>query len=416
MLNLKEHLKNGTLNKLSKRGISINVDSIINALHKRNSLISEIDDLRRRLKILSNEYAKNKETSVESNYVLEEILNIKKDLKEKENDFLVEECKYEEIINNVPNIPLDSVPIGESDKDNVVIKNSHDILPIFDFNVLNHVDLNDTLDIFDFERGAKISGSGFYFYKNKGAILEWALIQYMINYQIIKNRQLVLPPLVVKESALYCTGQSPKFLNQIFNCDNRYLIPTSETPLVAMFQDEILNIKDLPIRMVGFSPCFRKEAGSYGVEDRGIIRTHQFNKVEMITICQNSDFMEYFDEMVETAENILKNLKIPYRLVELCTGDLPFASQKTIDIEVWLPGQGRYYECSSISACGDFQSRRGKIRVKDIHGEIEYPYTLNGSGLATSRLMVAILENNQNEDGSVNIPDVLIPYTGFSKL
>lgn len=321
---------------------------------------------------------------------------------------LEEQFKYE--LAKIPNLPMDDIKISQDPKENVVVKEVGK-KPTFDFQFKNHMELNDKLNLFDFTRGAKIAGSGWPVYKNLGARLEWALINYMIETHIKNGFMQWIPPIVVRPEILYASGQLPKFAGQQFHVKDEdfdlFMIPTAEVALNGLHADEILIEDQLPMKYIAYTPCFRREAGAAGSQERGLIRTHQFNKVEMFCFTTPDNSNAIFDIMMLSAEEILKGLGLHYRNALLVTGDMSFAAARTIDIEVWLPGQNRYYEVSSVSNCTDYQSRRGNIRFRNKEGKPEFVHTLNGSGLATSRLMVALLENNQNADGSVNIPAVL---------
>jgi seryl-tRNA synthetase len=310
---------------------------------------------------------------------------------------------------------MDDIKVSESPLENVLIKEVGE-KPQFNFPFKNHVELNERLNLFDFKRGAKIAGSGWPIYRGLGAQLEWALINYMIGIHIKNGFEQWMPPAVVRREIMYGSGQLPKFDNQQFRIQNNdfdlYMIPTAEVPLNGLHADEILPEEELPLRYIAYTPCFRREAGAAGSQERGLIRMHQFNKVEMFCFTKPEDSMAMFDKMMASAEEILQGLGLHYRNMLLVTGDMSFASARTVDIEVWLPGQNRYYEVSSVSNCTDYQSRRSNIRYKKKDDKPEFVHTLNGSGLATSRLMVGLLENNQNADGSVNIPSVLQPYLG----
>lgn len=319
-------------------------------------------------------------------------------------------------LSKLPNIPMDDIKIAADPKDNVLIKEIGQ-KPTFNFPFKNHLELNERLQLFDFKRGAKIAGSGWPIYRGFGARLEWALINYMISIHIKNGFEQWMPPAVVRREIMYGSGQLPKFENQQFKIQDSdfhlYLIPTAEIPLNGLHADEILSEEDLPLRYIAYTPCFRREAGAAGSQERGLIRMHQFNKVEMFCFTKPEESMAMFDQMMASAEEILNGLGLHYRNMLLVTGDMSFAAARTVDIEVWLPGQNRYYEVSSVSNCTDYQSRRSNIRYKKKkEDKPELVHTLNGSGLATSRLMVALLENNQNADGSVNIPSVLQPYLG----
>lgn len=326
------------------------------------------------------------------------------------------EAQFHDEMSKLPNIPLDDVKVSDTPQDNVQVK-EWGTRKSFDFPFKNHVDLNEKLHLFDFKRGAKIAGGGWPTYRGLGARLEWALLQYMIGIHIKNGFEQWILPVVVRPEILYGSGQLPKFANQQFKITDTdfqlYMIPTAEIPLNGLHADEILHASELPLRYIAYTPCFRREAGAAGSQERGLIRTHQFNKVEMFCFSAPEDSFAVFQTMLDSAEEILQGLQLHYRNMLLVTGDMSFAGAKTIDIEVWLPGQNRYYEVSSVSHCTDYQSRRSNIRFRRGPEEKpEFVHTLNGSGLATSRLMVALLENNQNPDGTVTIPEVLRPYLG----
>ncbi|MCE5293650.1 MAG: serine--tRNA ligase [Chlamydiales bacterium] len=325
------------------------------------------------------------------------------------------DLEYVDLLARLPNLPMDDIKVSLDPKENVEVK-SWGKKPEFAFSFKHHVELNEKLKLFDFERGAKLTGSGWPIYCGNGARLEWALINYMIDYHVKDGWQQIMPPITVKREGLYSAGQLPKFENQQYKISEEehplYLIPTAEVALNGMHCDEILPEEILPLRYVAYIPCFRREAGAAGSTERGLIRMHQFNKVEMFSFCTPEQSDALFKEMVARAEGILEGLELHYRSMLLVTGDMSFASSRTIDVEVWLPGQNRYYEVSSISNCTDYQSRRGQIRYRKKNEKPEFVHTLNGSGLATSRLLVAILENNQQADGSVIIPKALRPYMG----
>lgn len=326
------------------------------------------------------------------------------------------EEKFNLEMGKLPNLPMDDIKISPDPKDNVCIK-TFGQKPEFSFPFKNHVELNEKLNLFDFKRGAKISGSGWVTYRGLGARLEWALLQYMMSIQIKNGFEQWMVPLLVRKETMYGSGQLPKFDSQLFKIKdedyNLYLIPTSEVSINGLHMDEIIPTEDLPLKYVSYTPCFRREAGAAGSQERGLIRVHQFNKVEMFCFTKPEESMKVFNEMLASAEEILQGLGIHYRNMLLTTGDMSFGASRTVDIEVWLPGQNRYYEVSSVSNCTDFQARRSNIRYRpNKEDKPEFVHTLNGSGLATSRLMVALLENNQNADGSVNVPEVLRPYLG----
>ncbi len=329
---------------------------------------------------------------------------------------LEEKLKFE--LGCLPNLPAADVKSSLNAKDNVLIK-SVGKKPNFSFQPKNHLELNETLKLFDFKRGAKIGGSGWPMYRGMGSRLEWALINFMIDTHVTNGFEQWITPLVGRSEIMMGSAHLPKFEDQLFKLQDKdhhlYLIPTSEAVLNGIHYDEILSEEELPLKYTAYTPCFRREAGAAGSGERGLIRTHQFNKVEMFAITHPDQTETIYHEMVASAEEILKALNIHYRSMLLVTGDISFAAAKTIDLEVWLPGQDRYYEVSSVSNCTDFQARRSKIRYKKGKDKPEFVHTLNGSGLATSRLMVALLENNQQEDGTVVIPTVLHKYLGGLK-
>ncbi len=328
------------------------------------------------------------------------------------------EAHFIDLLARLPNLPMDDITISQSPQDNVVIKEVGK-KPTFDFPFKNHLELNERLNLFDFKRGAKLAGTGWPVYRNLGARLEWALINYMIGIHLKNGFMQWMPPVVVRRDVMFASGQLPKFDNQQFKIEDKdfhfYLIPTAEVSLNGLHSEEVIPEGELPLKYVAYTPCFRREAGAAGSQERGLIRMHQFNKVEMFCFAKPEESSAVFEMMMASAEEILNGLGLHYRNALLVTGDMSFASARTIDIEVWLPGQNRYYEVSSVSNCTDYQSRRANIRFRNKEDKLEYVHTLNGSGLATSRLMVALLENNQNADGSVNIPAVLQPYLGGLK-
>lgn len=372
----------------------------------RNEISQKIGELKRRGKD-SEEIMRHVAS------LADEIHHLDKQLGPLENEFI-------QLLACLPNIPMEDIPVSQNPKENKVIK-EYKTKPEFNFPFKNHLELNERLNILDFKRGAKLSGAGWPVYRGLGARMEWALLNYMLETQIKNGFEQWMLPVLVREEIEFGSGQLPKFASQQFRVNdpdfNLYLIPTAEIALNGLHFDEILNEDQLPLKYTAYTPCFRREAGAAGSQERGLIRTHQFNKVEMFAFTKPQDSMEMFNAMLASAEEILQGLDIHYRNMLLVTGDMSFASARTVDIEVWLPGQNRYYEVSSVSNCTDYQSRRSQTRYKTKDGKTEFVHTLNGSGLATSRLMVALLENNQNADGSVNIPKVLQKYLGgISKL
>lgn len=320
----------------------------------------------------------------------------------------------------LPNLPMDGIKVSHDPKENEFVRDFGQ-KPTFAFTPKHHLELNEQLYLFDFKRAAKISGSGWPAYRGWGARLEWALIQYMISVHIRKGFEFWLPPHLVREPTAFASGQLPKFTHQQFAVDDDdyllYLIPTAEVSLNGLHMGEIIPESALPLKYCAYTPCFRREAGAAGEKERGLIRMHQFNKVEMFLFCTPEQSQGCFDLMLESAEEILQGLGLHYRVMRLVTGDMSFAAAQTIDVEVYLPGQERYYEVSSVSNCTDYQARRSDTRYRSAEEDkLQFVHTLNGSGLATSRLLVAILENFQHEDGSIDLPAVLKPYLGIDKL
>ena len=319
------------------------------------------------------------------------------------------------IMMSMPNLPHVSVPVGKSEKENVTVKEIGE-KRAFSFKPLDHLELSDKLGIMDFKRASRMSGSGFPLYIGKGAQLERALINYMLDFHIKDGFTEIIPPIVALPSAMEGTSQLPKLKDDMYYSerDDLYLIPTGEVTITNIHREEMLDVKDLPINYTGYTPCFRREAGSYGKETKGLLRVHQFNKVEMVKFVKPETSYDELEVLVSRVEGILVKLKVPYRVLELCTGDLSFGAAKCYDIETWSPAEDKYLEASSCSNFEDFQARRMNIRFRpEPKAKPEFIHTLNGSGLATSRLMVSIMEHYQNEDGSITVPEVLRKYTGF---
>lgn len=316
-----------------------------------------------------------------------------------------------ELAHSVPNIPDECVPVGDDENDNVELKKVGE-LPKFDFKPKEHFELGEKLGWLDFVRGVKIAGSRFCVLKNEGARLSRALVNYMIDFNASRGFELVNVPFIVNSTTMFGTGQLPKFKDDAYKIEGEdsYLISTSEIPVTNLYADEILASEDLPIKMTCYSACFRKEAGSAGRDTRGIIRQHQFEKVELVSITKPEQSESVFDEMLACASDLLTSLGLAHRQMLLCTGDLGFSAAKTIDLEVWLAGQNKFREISSVSNCRDFQARRAKIRFKNERGKNELVHTLNGSSLAVGRTLVAIMENYQEKDGSIRVPDALRKY------
>lgn len=325
-------------------------------------------------------------------------------------------AEIDAILLSIPNLPSESTPIGKSEEENVEVRRWGDeYLPPPDAKILPHWEIGEKLGILNFERAVKVAQSRFVSLVGAGAALERALISFMLDQQIAAGYLEVMPPILINTQSLTATGQLPKFADESFRCesDDLWLAPTAEVPVTNLYRDEVLEASQLPIYHCAYTPCFRREAGSYGKDTRGLIRLHQFNKVELVKLVHPSTSFDELEKLVQNAAAILEALKLPYRVLALCTGDLGYSSAKTYDLEVWLPSSGKYREISSCSNCTDFQARRGNIRFKEAGKKgTQFVHTLNGSGLAVGRTMSAILENYQQPDGTVKIPEVLQPYLG----
>ena len=409
MHNLKEIRKDfDTFEKsLKKRFIDIDFKKLRDLDIQNRDLIQKKEILEKEKKDISKSkdkslFAKSKEISKSIDKISETQKKIKIDL--------------ETLLSNIPNIPHDDVPNGKDESDNIEVIKAGEI-PKFDFNPKSHYEIGEGLDMLDFDLATKTTGSRFVFVKNKLALLERAISNFMLDIHISKNGyEEISPPLLASENSMFGTGQLPKFENDQFEVkldeggERKFLIPTAEVILTNIVKDKMIDLKSLPMRFVASTPCFRKEAGSYGKDTKGMIRQHQFYKVEMVSIVEQSKCMEELERMTNCATGILDLLELPYRKVILCSGDMGFSAEKTYDIEVWLPSENKYREISSCSSCGTFQSVRMKARYKDRNKETLFVGTLNGSGLAVGRTLIAILENYQQKDGSVIVPKALRSY------
>jgi seryl-tRNA synthetase len=390
------------------------VDKVIEVDEKRREILSAVEELRAKRNSLSKKVASIRREGRDASEIEQEVRKTKERIEILENELEELEKEQRWLMLRIPNLPHPSVPLGEDEEDNREVRRWGEPRR-FTFEPRAHYELGEKLGILDFERGAKLGGSRFTVVSDKGARLERALINFMLDLHTSKGYKEVIPPHLVKPEILEGTGQLPKFEEDLYICerDGLYLIPTAEVPLTNLFRNEILKEEDLPLYLTAYTPCYRREAGSHGKDIRGIIRQHQFNKVELVKIVHPDTSYEELESLVKDAEEVLKLLGLPYRVVELCTGDLGFSASKTYDIEVWFPSQNRYREVSSCSNCEDFQARRMKTRFKDSSGKNRFVHTLNGSGLAVGRTLAAILENYQREDGTVEVPEVLRKYTGF---
>lgn len=396
----------------AKKRIKVDIDKIVSLYEERNEKMQKVEALRAR----QNEASRNINSAPEDEKkkMLEEMSALKTEIKDLSPAIEEIEAQIDELAALVPNPPSDSTPEG-GEEDNVPFKTVGE-KPQFDFEPRDHIELGKMLDIIDIERGTRASGSRFYYLKNEAALLEFALVQHIIHKLLKKGFSPIIPPVLVKEESMYATGFFPADRNEIYTVnpgeDNLFLVGTSEVPLTMLHATEILEKDKLPIRYAGYSSCFRREAGSYGKDTAGVIRVHQFNKIEMYSFCHPDKSEEEHELIRETEEEIMQDLGFHYQVVNICAGDLGAPAAKKYDIEVWIPTQGKFRELTSCSNCTDFQARRAKIRYKDSDGKSQYLHTLNGTACAVSRTLVALLENNQNADGSVNIPEVLQPYMG----
>ncbi len=403
---------------IENRNADINLETFIQYDSKRKSILTELEELRYRRNLVSDEIAALKKQKENSDHIIKQMKEVAGKIKELEKSLNKNEEILNKILFNIPNIPHESVPIGKNSEQNKVIKKAGNI-PEFDFTPKAHWTIGKDLKIFDFERAAKITGARFPLYFGTGAKIERALINFMLDTHTTKHGYTeVLPPFIVNRNSLISTGQLPKFEEDLFKIEglDYFLIPTAEVPVTNIHQNEIISEEDLPVKYTAYTPCFRSEAGSYGKDTKGLIRQHQFNKVELVKFVTPEDSYNELESLLCDAETILQELKLPYQVIVLCTGDLGFSAAKTYDIEVWLPSQKTYREISSCSNFESFQAKRGKIRLRRKNKKkLEAPHTLNGSGLAIGRTVAAILENYQQKDGSVIIPEVLRSYLGGIK-
>ena len=405
----------GVASKLATRGVTAeSLENIKELDAKRREILVTVEELKAERNTVSTEIAQAKRNKENVDDKIAAMQKLSADVKNLDAELLEIDEKLNAILAVLPNTPHDSVPVGVDEEENVEVRRWGTPRE-FNFEPKAHWDLGEDLDILDWERGAKVTGARFLFYKNLGARLERALYNFMLDEHITEGYQEIITPYMVNRDSMYGTGQYPKFKEDTFELtDTNYvLIPTAEVPLTNYYRNEILEEKDLPIYFTAMSPSFRSEAGSAGRDTRGLIRLHQFHKVEMVKFATPEQSYDELEKMTANAENILQKLGLPYRVLSLCTGDMGFSAAKTYDLEVWIPAQNAYREISSCSNTEDFQARRAQIRYRDAaDGKVKLLHTLNGSGLAVGRTVAAILENYQNEDGSVTIPEVLRPYMG----
>jgi seryl-tRNA synthetase len=404
---IKEMIKN--------RGYDLDVSVFESIDRKRRDILPDLEGLRHDRNRVSQEIAQMKKNGEDASHVIEEMKKVSSEIKSKESELSRIEEDLNPFLMIIPNVPDESVPVGVDEKDNPVVRTWGEIRKM-DFEPLPHWDIGERSGILDFSRAAKMAGARFALYRGAGARLERALINFMLDVHTKEHGYTeVLPPFMVNAASMTGTGQLPKFKEDLFKIEgwDLYLIPTAEVPVTNIHREETLQEEALPVYYVSYTPCFRSEAGSYGKDTRGLIRQHQFNKVELVKFSKPETSYDELEKLTGNAEEILKRLGLPYRVVTLCTGDLGFSAAKTYDLEVWLPGQNVYREISSCSNFVDFQARRAGIRFKRKGASgTQLVHTLNGSGLAVGRTLVAVLENYQQKDGSVAIPDALKPYMG----
>lgn len=394
------------------------IDKLLEIDAERRVLLSQMEAMKAEQNLASKEIPQLKSAGEDTSAIMEKMKTLSNCIADLNTKIGLLEADQREILLGIPNVPSETVPVGKNDAENVEVKRWGEVKK-FNFSPKAHWDLGKSLDILDSERAAKVTGSRFHFYKGLGARLERALISFYLDAHTSRGYDEVLPPFIVNRDSMIGTGQLPKFEEDAFKIQNSeyFLVPTAEVPVTNLYRDEILSGDALPIKHCAFSACFRAEAGSAGRDTRGLIRQHEFNKVELVKFCKPEESYEELESLLNDAEYVLQQLGLPYRVVSLCTGDLGFCSAKTYDVEVWMPSYDRYLEISSCSNFEDYQARRMSIRYKDdAKDRAKLVHTLNGSGVAIGRTVAAILENYQNEDGSVTIPEVLRPYMRVDKI
>ena len=410
-INIKERLRS--------KNDNTDIDYILDLDSKVRDLKTKSNDLRSERNSASQKIATAKSAGKNSTKIINETRILGDHLKKVENELNVFKKKLSKALLSIPNTPHSSVPKGKDESQNILVR-EWGRKPEFSFTPKTHMALGESLKLFDFKRGAKLSGSGFPLYTGMGAKLERSLINFMLDHHSLEyGFEEVFPSVLMTKDSMETTGQLPKFQEDMYHTeiDNLYLAPTAEVPITNIHRDEILKDSDLPIKYVGYSPCFRRESGSYGKDTRGLLRVHQFNKVELVKFTKPEDSYNELEKLTLQAESILQKLGLHYRVIELCTGDLSFAAAKCYDIEIWAPGEGKWLEVSSCSNFETFQAQRGKIRYRSSeNSKVDFLHTLNGSGVATPRLMVALLETYQKEDGTVNFPSVIKDFLGIKKL
>ncbi len=416
MLDLKKICENPDYYQalLRKRSADIDLSSLVSVYHENIYVKTHLDGLRSQRNEVSKKIAAIRRAGDKDVSLEESAVGLKKEISNLEEKQKVLDVNLRALAVVLPNIPHDSVPVSYNEGDKVILRSSGREREA-DFELRDHLSLCTELGMLDFKTGSKIAGSQFPLYRGKGAILERAILNFLVDKVTSKGYQLIIPPLMVNERSAFTAGGLPKFKDQLYHCDkdDLFMIPTSEVPLAGLHLDDLLSADDLPEYYTACTANFRREAGAYGSKERGLIRVHQFNKVEMFKYVRPESSYEEFDKLVSDAESLVQDFELPCRVALLPTSDMAQQAAKTIDIEIHIPSQKRYYETSSCSNCEDYQARRGNMRFKDETGKIRYMHTINGSGLATSRLFASIVENNQTKEGGITIPKVLVKYTGF---
>lgn len=410
--------KDQVLAGLAKRHGEYPVDEALKLDDERRGLLAEVELKKAERNRVSKEIPQLKKEGKDVSEVIASMRELGDEISGYDDKLRQVDEKIRDILLNIPNVPNAEVQEGKDDSENLELRKVGEPRK-FDFEPKAHWDLGTDLDILDFERGIKLSGSRFTVMKGQGARLERAIVNFMLALHTEDQTYTeVAPPYIVNRASMTGTGQLPKFEEDMYHCneDDLFLVPTAEVPVTNLFRDDILEAKDLPIHLTAYTPCFRREAGSAGRDTRGIIRQHQFDKVELVKFSKPETSYDELESLTADAEEVLKRLEIPYRVVQLCTGDLGFSSAKTYDIEVWMPSYQSYVEISSCSNFEDYQARRANIRYRDEEGKVQFAHTLNGSGLAVGRTWAAIVENYQNEDGSITIPKALVPFFGKDKI
>jgi len=406
-------------NRLKDRGVDVDIDRILKMDDERKSLLTEIETLRAEQKSFNDEI-RDQKSEIEKQRILERMKNIKSEIQKLEEKFNEISNSLQETLSQIPNIPLDDVKAGKDETENEILREVGKPKK-FDFEPKNHIELGKKLDIIDIERATKVSGSRFYYLKGDAVLLEFAIVQYALRKMAEKKFVPVVPPVMISKKAMEAMGflsrEGDADESYYFEKDDLYLVGTSEQSIGTMYMDEVLEEENLPKRYIGFSTCFRREAGSYGKDTKGILRVHQFDKLERFIFCKPEDNEREQEKMLADTEEMMRELGLPYRVVKLCAGDLGFASARTYDIETWMPSENKYRETHSMSSCVDFQSRRLNTKYKNKEtGKNEFVYTLNGTVFAIGRILIAILENYQNADGSITVPEILRQYMGKDRM